>query len=100
MKIYFLTSGFPNGFTDEFITELQKHLTCNCNFVFIASDFLLHEKTRRHVERFLQLFEAKGVTFENVFIIDDGTSHYEEVSLIESADVIWLAGGVYVGTNL
>lgn len=39
MKISFVTSGFPNGFTDEFMKEFRKYLTNNQNFVFIASDF-------------------------------------------------------------
>lgn len=45
MHINFVTSGFPNGFTNEFVRELKKYLSSDLHFAFVASDFSVHEKT-------------------------------------------------------
>lgn len=93
MKISYVTSGFPNGFTDEFIKELTKHLTCNRNFVFVASNFSTHDKTSNYKDLFLQFFKDKGIIFENAFVVDYEVDSATAVSLIENADVVWLSGG-------
>lgn len=93
MKINFVTSGFPNGFTDEFIGEVKKHLANYKNFVFIASDFTVHDKTSWYAELFLRLFAEKGVTFDNNVIVDFEITPEQAQKHISEADVVWLAGG-------
>lgn len=93
MKINFVTSGFPNGFTDEFIHELKKHLTSTENFVFIASDFSRHPITRHYLERFLTHFQHKAITFQNSYIVDFELLPEEAKKRIAEADVVWLSGG-------
>ncbi len=93
MKVSYVTSGFPNGFTHEFIKELAKYLTCKRNFVFVASDFSMHDKTSYYKDLFLQFFKDKGIVFENAFVVDYEMDSATAVSLIEAADVVWLSGG-------
>lgn len=93
MKINFVTSGFPDVFTDEFITELKKHLISCKSFVFVASDFRAHDRTKHYHDKFLRLFADKGIEFEQSFIVDYEIKPDEAVRLIKSADVVWLAGG-------
>lgn len=93
MKISFVTSGFPNGFTDEFMKEFRKYLTNNQNFVFIASDFSAHDTTVYYKDLILQLFQDKGIVFENTFVVDNEIDSTTAISLIKNADVVWLSGG-------
>lgn len=39
MKVNFVTSGFPNGFTEMFLAELRRYLPAQGFFVMVASDF-------------------------------------------------------------
>lgn len=49
MNISFLTSGFPNGFTDEFVRCIKDCYNNNGLFTFIASDFEQHSKTDKYI---------------------------------------------------
>lgn len=93
MKVSFLTSGFPNGFTDEFIKCIKDYYYNNGSFVLIASDFSNHSKTDRHKDVFLSMFRSNGILFNEVHIIDDRITQKKAVQYIEKADVVWLASG-------
>ena len=93
MKISFLTSGFRDGFTDEFIQCIKEYYISGGNLVLIASDFTGHSKTDRHINVFVSMFREKGIEFDQVKVIDDRVSKDEAISYIETADVVWIAGG-------
>lgn len=93
MKVSFVTSGFSDGFTDIFITELKKYLVSYKSFVFIASDFREHEKTQRYFDEFLSMFQVYKIVFEKAYIIDYKITPDKAKALVKSADVVWLAGG-------
>lgn len=93
MKILFLTSGFPDGFTDDFIQCIKEYYNKNGSFVFIASDFEKHSKTDKYVNVFLNMFGNSGIAFNEVHIIDDRTSKEKALHYIESAGIIWISGG-------
>ena len=60
MKVSFLTSGFPNGFTDEFIRRLKNYHNNAGLFAFIAPDFSGPARTDEYACRFVSMF--KGVS--------------------------------------
>lgn len=93
MNVCFLTSGFPNGLTQEFIFELNKYLPINPSFVFIASDFTQPARTKYFVDILIQSFKDKGLVFKSVHTIDHHTTPLISRELIESADIVWLSGG-------
>ncbi len=63
MKVHFVTSGFPDGFPDEFIGELKKYLPLQNRLTFVASDFAAHEKAKKYAGMFVRWFAEKGVDF-------------------------------------
>ena len=92
MKVSILTSGFPNGFTDDFIQCIKEYYYNNGSFVLIASDFTGHSKTDNHTRVFLNMFKDKGILFNNTHIIDDRITKENAIEYINKADVIWIAG--------
>lgn len=93
MKVSLLTSGFPDGFTDDFIQCIKQYYCNNGSFVFIASDFAGYSKTDRHLDVFLSMFRNSGIVFNEVHIIDDRITKEKALQYIEQADIIWIAGG-------
>lgn len=93
MKVSILTSGFPNGFTDDFIQCVKEYYDYNGSFVFIASDFARHSKTDSHLDAFLSMFKNNGIPFNEVYVIDDRVTKQEAIQYIQTADVVWIAGG-------
>jgi len=93
VKVSILTSGFPNGFTNDFIQCIKEYYNYNGSFVFIASDFAGHSKTDRHLDTFLSMFSYNGILFNEVHVIDDRVTKEKAVAYIETADVVWIAGG-------
>lgn len=93
MKISLLTSGFPNGFTDDFIQCVKDYYSNNGSFVLIASDFAGYSKTDKYTDAFLSMFRNNSIVFNEVHIIDDRIPQEKAVQYIEKADIIWLAGG-------
>lgn len=93
MKVNFLTSGFPNGLTTEFILELNKYLPVNPSFVFIASDFSQLARTQYFLDVLIQSFRVKGLVFKSVRTIDFHITAEVARELVYEADVIWIAGG-------
>lgn len=93
MKVSILTSGFPNGFTDDFVKSVKEYYFNNGSFVFIASDFSGHSKTDRYADIFLNMFRNNGIIFNEVHVIDDRIPKEKAEQYIEEANVIWLSGG-------
>ena len=93
MRVSILTSGFPNGFTDDFIQCIKQFYNNNGSFVLIASDFTGHSKTDRHTDAFLNMFRNNGIVFNEVRVIDDRITKEKAVQYVEKAGVIWIAGG-------
>lgn len=93
MKVSILTSGFPNGFTNDFIQCVKDYYHNNGSFVLIASDFVGHSKIDRHTDVFLNMFRDNGIVFNEVHIIDDRTTKEKALQYIEKADIIWISGG-------
>lgn len=89
-----LTSGFPNGFTDDFNSLLKTYIKSGMNFVFVASEFEnIYEKTDWYCNHFLKMFSDCGITFGSVDVIDGRMSKETAQYLVRNADVLWLAGG-------
>ncbi|WP_456278827.1 Type 1 glutamine amidotransferase-like domain-containing protein [Bacillus sp. AK128] len=93
MKVSILTSGFPNGFTDDFVNCIKENYSNDGSFLFIASDFSGHSKTDRYSDAILNMFKDKGIVFNEFLIIDDRITTEKAVQCIKKADVIWLSGG-------
>lgn len=94
MKVRILTSGFPNGFTDDFRSLLKTHVKLKKDFVFVASEFEnIHEKTDWYCSHFLKMFSDCELTFGNVTVIDSRIPKKTAQDVIRNADVLWLAGG-------
>ena len=69
--IKILTSGFPNGFTEDFNDILNQYIKAGMNFVFVASEFeSIHDKTDWYCKHFLKMFSDCGITFGSVNVID------------------------------
>ncbi|MEG1009919.1 MAG: Type 1 glutamine amidotransferase-like domain-containing protein, partial [Clostridia bacterium] len=93
MKVSLLTSGFPNGFTDDFIQCIKNYYNNDGSFIVIASDFTEYSKTDRYTDIFLSMFRDKGIVFNEVHIIDDRIAQKKAVQYIEKADIVWISGG-------
>lgn len=93
MKVSILTSGFPNGFTEDFIKCVKEYYHNDGSFVLIASDFAGHSKTEKHMNVFLSMFENNGIVFNEVYVVDDRISTEKAVEYIEKASVVWISGG-------
>lgn len=93
MKVNFVTSGFPNGFTEMFLAELRRYLPAQGFFVMVASDFSAHEKSQQYLQQYIRDFSVYGISFQEAALVDFTISQKEAVSLVQRADVIWLSGG-------
>lgn len=89
-----LTSGFSNGFTDDFSRLLKTYIKTCMNFVFVASEFEnIHERTDWYCNHFLKMFSDCGITFGSVNVIDSRMSRETAQDTVRNADVLWLSGG-------
>lgn len=93
MRVSILTSGFPNGFPEDFINCIKEYYHNNGSILFIASDFTAHSKTDKYLGEFLKLFRENGVIFNEVNTIDDRIAKEKAIEYIEKSEVIWLSGG-------
>jgi len=93
LQISLLTSGFPNGFTNEFIKCIKKYYKNNGAFVYIASDFSGHIKTDKYSMTFVKMFQDDDIKFKTVNIIDDRATKQQAIEYINQADIVWLSGG-------
>ena len=92
--IKILTSGFPNGFTEDFNDVLKQYIKVGTNFVFVASEFeSIHDKTDWYCNNFLKMFSNCGITFGSVNVIDSRIPKEIAQDIVRNADVLWLAGG-------
>jgi dipeptidase E len=94
MMVKILTSGFPNGFTDDFSRILKTYIKTGMNFVFVASEFEnIYEKTDWYCNHFLKMFSDCGITFDSIKVIDSRMSKETAQNMVRNAGVLWLAGG-------
>ena len=95
MMVKILTSGFPNGFPDDFSRLLKIYIKeADMNFVFVASEFEnIYEKTDWYCNYFLKMFSDCGITFKSVKVIDGRVSKEAAQDMVRNADILWLAGG-------
>jgi len=93
VRVSILSSGFPNGFPEDFINCIKEHYHNNGSMLFIASDFGEHLKTDKYRQVFLNMFRENGITFNEVNTIDYRTSKEKALEYVENAEVIWLSGG-------
>ena len=54
MRAVFLTSGFPDGFTSEFIESIKDNYKELGRFVFITSSFEEHSKNEKYADVFIR----------------------------------------------
>ena len=88
-----LTSGFPNGFPNEFSRLLRAYIKTGMNLVFVASEFEnIYEKTDWYCNHFLKMFSDCGITFGSVDVIDSRMSKETAQDTLRNADVLWLSG--------
>ncbi len=91
---YILTSGFTNGFTEQFKQQLELLADAPERFVFIAADFADgHDMTDRFREEYLKNFADAGFEFSDIFTVDSRVSVEESKKKIAEADVILISGG-------
>ena len=89
-----LTSGFPNGFPDDFKGLLKAYIQTGMKFAFVASEFEnLHDKTDWYCRHFLDMFSDTGITYSRADIIDGRMSGETAQDTVRNADMVWLAGG-------
>lgn len=89
-----LTSGFSEGFPEDLCNVLKTYIKSGSNFVFVASEFEnIFEKTDWYCEQFIKMFSECGIIFDDVKVIDNRLSRETAQTTVETADVIWLAGG-------
>ena len=89
-----LTSGFPNGFPEDFSRLLKNYIRTGMNFVFVASEFEnIYEKTDWYCNYFLKMFSDCGITFQSVKVIDARMPKETAQDMVRNSEVIWLAGG-------
>lgn len=93
MQTYFLTSDFPNGFPEAFITALKQTIVRQEHFVFTASSFDKAEVNEKYARKIMDMFAAAGFHFQTLTILDDRLPLAQIDQVLEQADVIWLAGG-------
>lgn len=94
MMVKILTSGFPNGFPDDFIRLLKTYIKTGMNFVFVASEFEnIYEKTDWYCNHFLKMFSDCRITFDSVNVIDSRMPRETAQDMVRNADILWLAGG-------
>ena len=94
MMVKILTSGFPNGFTNDFSSLLKTYIKAGMNFVFVASEFEnIYEKTDWYCNHFLKMFSDCGITFGSVDVIDSRMPKETAQDTVRDADVLWIAGG-------
>lgn len=94
MMVKILTSGFPNGFPDDFSRVLKTYIKAGMKFVFVASEFEnIYEKTDWYCNHFLKMFSDCGITFDSSDVIDSRMSRETAQDTVRNADVLWLAGG-------
>ena len=92
--IKILTSGFSNGFPNNFSRILKTYLKSGMNLVFVASEFEnIHEKTDWYCNNFLKMFSDCGIIFESVNVVDGRMSKETAQDMVRNADVLWLSGG-------
>lgn len=92
--IKILTSGFPNGFPENFSRQLKTYIETGMTLAFVASEFeYIYEKTDWYCNHFLKMFFDCGVTFDSVNVIDGRMSKETAQEVVKNADVLWLAGG-------
>lgn len=94
MSTYILTSMFHNGFNDKISELLQQIIIKRNKFAFVASEFeRIHEKTDNYFRFFLNMFEEKGIHFEDSYVVDGRMTVEEAKKAVSEADVVWLSGG-------
>lgn len=94
MGTYIMTSNFPNGFKDETAKMFQDKIIQRKKFAFIASEFeKLHEKTDGYCRFFLNMFEEKGIHFDESYVVDGRMTIEDAQRAVKTADVVWLSGG-------
>lgn len=90
MCTYILTSMFHNGFDSKITEVFQQVITKRNNFAFVASEFeLIHEKTDKYFQFFLNMFTEKGICFENAYVVDGRMSAEEAQKAVAEADAFW-----------
>lgn len=93
MKVSILTSGFPNGLTEDFAKCIKEYYRGGGSFVFITSDFSDHIKNDKYSNIFLNMFINNSIVFNEAYTIDNRISESKAIELIEGADVVWISGG-------
>lgn len=94
MSTYILTSMFPNGFDDKTTELFQKIIIKRNKFAFVASEFeKMHEKTDNYFKFFLNMFNTKGIYFEEAYVVDGRMTIENVQKAVCEADVVWLSGG-------
>lgn len=73
---------------------MTDHVKSGMDFVFVASEFEnIHERTDWYCHHFLGMFSGCGLTFGSVTVVDSRLSRKAAQEAVQSADVLWLAGG-------
>ncbi|MBE5960885.1 MAG: hypothetical protein E7256_05795 [Lachnospiraceae bacterium] len=92
--IRIITSGFTEGFPEDFAKALHTYIKEGSKLAFVASEFeKRYETTDRYCRLFMKMFIDQGITFQSVTVVDGRMSPKEAQDTVKNADVIWLSGG-------
>lgn len=94
MRTSVQVSMFQNGFPADLAAVLRERIPQNARFAFVASEFeVMHEKTDKYFERFLNMFTVCGIEFSDARVVDGRMTPEAAQKTVKDADVIWLSGG-------
>ena len=76
-----------NGFNDEAAELFQQKIIKRNRFAFVASEFeKIHEKTDHYFRFFLNMFEEKGIHFDESYVVDGRMTALEAQEAVAKAD--------------
>lgn len=95
MKINYLLSGVDKelGFTSEQYKYLKQDIKNNSVITFIASTFSDIEKTNKYLNIMTNWFKNIGITFKEVYLINDLVTPLQAQEYINKSDIVFIMGG-------
>lgn len=82
-----------NGFNDMQSECLIKNIKDNSVITYIASDFDDIVKSKKYSSAMMRLFEAIGIKFKKVNLVDSSVSINDAKEMLNSSNIVFLMGG-------
>lgn len=93
--INYLLSGIDKekGFSEVQTKYLKKDIKNTNVITFIASTFSDIEKTNMYLDIMVNWFKNIGITFKEVYLINDSVTPFQSKEYIDKSDVVFIMGG-------